>query len=128
MLVESTSYRPISRNGLRAGKPTLQNLNGARGAASRQKTALLVPKNDKTDCDNKSKKTHDYKTLPRPSANTRDRIHLSRRRVSVLSCARYKKDAPRDCGSMMLLDTTGRANYGEWMMNILEQKVMNLSM
>ena len=59
-------------------------------------------------CPNKTNKTHNYKTLPRPSANTRDRAPLSRRRVSVLTCARYEKDAPRDCGSMKLLDPTGR--------------------
>jgi hypothetical protein len=31
------------------------------------------PKSDKTDCYNKTNKTQNHKTLPRPSANTRDR-------------------------------------------------------
>ena len=45
-----------------------------------------IKKNDKTDCHNKTDKTHNDKTLPRPSANTHDRAPLSQWRTSVLSC------------------------------------------
>jgi hypothetical protein len=72
------------------------------------------PENDKNDGNNKTNKTHNYKTLPRPSANTRDRATHTRRRAFVPSCARCKKDAPRDCGSMKLLDPIGRGNDVEW--------------
>ena len=53
--------------------------------------------------------------IRRANVSPRDRAPISRRRASVLTCARYKIDASRDCGSMKLLDPTGGGNYGERM-------------
>jgi hypothetical protein len=45
--------------------------------------------------------------------------------VSVLSCVVCEKDAPRDCGSMKLLDPTGLWNDVKWMkIKIQKQKEM----
>ena len=74
------------------------------------KPLRLCPKNDKTDYHNKTNKTHNNKTLPRPSANTHDRAHHGGARLSSPAHV-TKKDAPRDCGSMKLLDPSVLSPY-----------------
>ena len=113
----SMRYRPISSNGLRGSWCRVTPGNrSARAQSQKKRQNWLLQQNEQN--------TQQQHTPAALCEHTRPAL-LSRRRASVLSCARYKKDAPRDCGSMKLLDPTGRGNDVKWMkIKIQQQKVM----